>query len=164
MGTYGGHDKLIADAKEALEANIGVSECGWEAFYASRIEALLIDALYLRVKIDPPMHERGLSRNKQEPGYVPVFEQQMICDCRVDFFIPAPNGEGLVIECDGHDFHERTKRQAKRDRSRDRAFQQAGYTVFRFTGSEIYNDAWECAGQIFDWYRARLLRTDGGGK
>lgn len=39
-----------------------------------------------------------------------------------------------VIECDGHEFHERTKRQAARDRSRDRAIQAFGYRIFRFTG------------------------------
>ena len=46
----------------------------------------------------------------------------------------------VVVEIDGHDYHERTKEQAKRDRLRDRMLTQAGYVVFRYTGSEIYND------------------------
>jgi hypothetical protein len=50
----------------------------------------------------------------------------------------------LVIELDGHDYHERTKEQAKRDRSRDRAFTKSGYQVLRFTGSEVYNRTREC--------------------
>lgn len=53
-----------------------------------------------------------------------------------------------IVECDGHDFHERTKEQAKRDRSRDRAFQSAGIPVFRFTGSEIYADSLKCAREV----------------
>lgn len=48
----------------------------------------------------------------------------------------------IVIECDGHDFHEKTKEQAKHDKRRDRFFVSKGYKVLRFTGSEIYND-WE---------------------
>jgi len=46
----------------------------------------------------------------------------------------------LVIEIDGHNYHERTKNQATRDRSRDRILTAAGYSVFRFTGSELYRD------------------------
>jgi hypothetical protein len=43
----------------------------------------------------------------------------------------------IDVECDGHDFHERTKEQAERDRRRDREVQQVGYFVARFTGAEI---------------------------
>ena len=58
----------------------------------------------------------------------------------------------LVVECDGHDFHERTKEQAARDRSRDRALITQGLTVFRFTGSELWRDPIGCAGQVIDWW------------
>lgn len=49
-------------------------------------------------------------------------------------------GKRLCIYADGHDFHERTPQQAKRDRSIDRELQRLGYTVLRFTGSEINSD------------------------
>lgn len=51
----------------------------------------------------------------------------------------------VAIELDGHDFHERTKEQAKRDRSRDRELTELGWRVLRFTGSEIWADARKCA-------------------
>lgn len=51
----------------------------------------------------------------------------------------------MIIECDGHDYHERTKDQAKKDRSRDRFLQSLGYLVFRYTGSEIWQDVFHCA-------------------
>jgi very-short-patch-repair endonuclease len=51
----------------------------------------------------------------------------------------------VIVECDGHAFHERTKEQAKRDKARDRALQAAGYTVLRFTGSEVWADPDACA-------------------
>lgn len=57
----------------------------------------------------------------------------------------------LVVECDGHNYHERTKEQAAHDRSRDRRMQELGYTVFRFTGSEIHQHAWGCCRQIMKW-------------
>jgi hypothetical protein len=50
-----------------------------------------------------------------------------------------------VIEIDGHDFHERTKEQAAADRKRDRVLSALGYTVIRFTGSEVYAAPSDCA-------------------
>ncbi|MCP4343287.1 MAG: DUF559 domain-containing protein [Desulfobulbaceae bacterium] len=46
----------------------------------------------------------------------------------------------IVVEIDGHDFHERTKEQAKRDKERDRYFTKAGYKVYRYTGSEVFQN------------------------
>lgn len=57
----------------------------------------------------------------------------------------------LIIECDGHNFHERTKEQAAKDRSKDRSATLSGYEFMRFTGSEIWRDPWGCAEQVSDW-------------
>lgn len=46
----------------------------------------------------------------------------------------------LAVEVDGHDFHERTKEQARRDRVRDRSLTASGYVVLRFTASEVWHD------------------------
>lgn len=83
---------------------------------------------------------------------------------RVDFLIFAKDYRSappclwrrLIIECDGHDFHERTKRQAARDRSKDRRATMEGIDFFRFTGSEIWRDPWGCAAEITDWAAAGL--------
>jgi very-short-patch-repair endonuclease len=56
----------------------------------------------------------------------------------------------FVVECDGHEFHDKTKQQAARDKARDRALVVAGAAVMRFTGSEIHRDADECYGQVVD--------------
>ncbi|MFQ5745407.1 MAG: endonuclease domain-containing protein [Acidobacteriota bacterium] len=53
----------------------------------------------------------------------------------------------LIIECDGHEHHERTKEQASRDRARDRMLQSLGYPVYRYTGSDIWRDVFQCAEQ-----------------
>lgn len=54
----------------------------------------------------------------------------------------------VAVECDGHDFHERTKAQAQHDRARDRHFTSIGLVFLRFTGSEIHRDAAGCAAEI----------------
>lgn len=54
----------------------------------------------------------------------------------------------FIVECDGHDFHEKTKEQAKRDKRRDRWLLSKGISSLRFTGSEIYQDPIRCAEEI----------------
>lgn len=54
----------------------------------------------------------------------------------------------IDVECDGHDFHERTKEQAERDKERDRDLQGLGYRIARFTGSEIARDPAECMNKL----------------
>ncbi len=61
----------------------------------------------------------------------------------------------VAIELDGHDFHDRTKEQARRDKSRDRALTAKGWTVLRFTGSEVHADAYQCWADVFAVIKAR---------
>lgn len=70
-----------------------------------------------------------------------------------DRYLRTPH---VVVECDGHDFHERTKEQAQSDKLRDRVMQQKGYAVLRFTGSEIWRDPWGCAVQINDFLEQKI--------
>jgi len=73
---------------------------------------------------------------------------------RLDFLITMKDGEttrSVAVECDGHDYHERTKEQARRDKSRDRILALDGLTTLRFTGSEIHADAVECAEQVLNY-------------
>ncbi len=54
----------------------------------------------------------------------------------------------MIVECDGHDFHEKTKEQARRDKERDRNLQSLGFPVYRYTGSELYADVFRSAAEI----------------
>jgi len=64
---------------------------------------------------------------------------------RVDFLISCYDSKtgqmvSYCIEVDGHDFHEKTKEQARRDKQRDRLIQSVGYRILHFTGSEVYRN------------------------
>jgi hypothetical protein len=74
---------------------------------------------------------------------------------KVDFEIPVWNtntkeGKCFVVECDGHDFHEKTKEQVQKDKERERDLIKIGRIVIRYSGSEIYKDADECAREVCD--------------
>jgi very-short-patch-repair endonuclease len=51
----------------------------------------------------------------------------------------------VVVECDGHDWHERTKEQAAADKARDRFLAMKVARVIRFTGSEIFKSPGDCS-------------------
>lgn len=82
-----------------------------------------------------------------------IWFQVKIGNYTADFVIgyrryPDDDVSWIAIECDGHDFHERTKEQAAHDRARDRHFQSLGLNVFRFTGSEIWKDPVKCVDEV----------------
>lgn len=62
----------------------------------------------------------------------------------------------IAVECDGHQFHEKTKEQAAHDKARDRYLTTRGWRVMRFTGSEIWQDAAGCAQQVADLIDAEV--------
>ncbi len=144
------------------------------------IEKLLIGALFQRVKYmedawfkdyvtvtDQKWMDALKARNKKPPRRVYLQKQAQLPNWRVDYIVhfyaewlDNPGGgpvgwKELIVECDGHDFHERTKEQAAKDRARDREVQKAGFEIFRFTGSEIWKDPIGCAKQITDWVEKR---------
>lgn len=75
----------------------------------------------------------------------------------VDFLIifeniKEPNKSfSLIVECDGHEFHERTKEQVKHDNERSYELKKHGEDILRFSGSQIYNDPIKCANDVFDY-------------
>ena len=80
-----------------------------------------------------------------------IFQQANLGDYRVDFLIrigKAHGGAWMVVECDGHDYHERTKEQARHDKARDRWMIGRRLLVLRFTGSEIWADSIRCATEV----------------
>lgn len=111
----------------------------------SPIEMQFLDALSLAIA------EAGLKVGRAEGGEtLGLTGQEQIAHYRADFVVRG-FGKKVVIECDGHDFHDRTKEQAKSDRQRDRDMQAKGFAIFRFTGSEIHNGAGHCAREVLNF-------------
>lgn len=102
--------------------------------------------------------------------YMFIIDQQQMIETdngtyRVDFDIECveyifPEGEQIpleekyaeiIVECDGHDFHEKTKAQVKRRNERDFNLKMNGYDVIHFSGSEIYNEPEKCAKKVIEY-------------
>jgi len=70
---------------------------------------------------------------------------------------PRPDGEGwdeaeLIVELDGHQFHEKTPEQAEHDKRRDRWFTARGHRVVRFTGREVWRDVHACVAEALEFF------------
>lgn len=125
----------------------------------SPIERALLTALRWSVLPcdDPARIKADCERAPGKRG-VFLYQQAPVLHYRADFLLgamasPDAAPHWVVVECDGHEFHERTAEQAEHDRARDRAMTAAGYRVFRFTGREIQRDAGRCAAEVMKYLR-----------
>ena len=76
------------------------------------------------------------------------------CDFEVGFYTRNSTrewGKAVVVECDSQKFHERTEKERRYEKTRDRHLTKAGYKVFHYTGSEIIERPLEIAKEILEF-------------
>jgi very-short-patch-repair endonuclease len=87
-------------------------------------------------------------------GSLSIEPQKQLGQYRVDFLLTTipKNGQPrqIVVELDGHEFHERTKEQISKDKKRDRELQKLGHQVFRYSGSDIWKSPVGCAIDVME--------------
>ncbi len=90
-------------------------------------------------------------------GYgINIRAQVQIGTFRVDFVL-SQKGMGpdeflrpIVVELDGHAFHDKDKKQRAYEKSRDRFLVKQGFRVLHFTGSEVVADPHKVAYEALD--------------
>ncbi len=140
-----------------------------EPICGSPIEVMLGSAILVGLNLThgfrPDVFVELVTNENQAPSSaasVSLIPQYRWSRYRIDFailFHQMPD-RTIFIECDGHDFHERTKEQAASDRSRDRAIQEAGIPILRFTGSEINRSPGHCAFSILTFIQKHVTRAN----
>ena len=129
----------------------------------SPIEQKFRDALLSMVPKDMCIVDESTGDEHGSADASPTFMQPQACiaSYRIDFLFTVDGAKPrLAVECDGHEFHERTKQQAAYDRARDRDLLKLGVRTARFTGSEIHHSAERCAADVFDILRVMLAEND----
>jgi very-short-patch-repair endonuclease len=142
-------ERLFESATGLLEEMV-LNSCYSEAKKCeSPIEVIFLEAVTLYHILHQQAVPSFSSKKIPYENSWRIEAQKQIGKFRVDFLIECPKLKtAVVVECDGHDFHERTKEQAAKDRSRDRSLTADGFAVLRFTGSELWRDPWKCAEEI----------------
>lgn len=96
-------------------------------------------------------HLNGYANYQLIPQYDVVFgSRKYILD-----FAYISNDFKLGIECDGHEFHEKTKEQVDYGNNRDYDLQKNGFQVLHFSGSQLYNEPIKCARKVIDFIKER---------
>ena len=69
----------------------------------------------------------------------------LLCKMKTDVVNNTKGHIDIVVELDGHAFHDKDERQRRYEKKRDREMQKLGYKVFRYTGAEIVKDPFAAA-------------------
>ena len=102
----------------------------------SEIEKLFLCAAYGRIE-----------------GLIPQYH---VLNYRIDFAVPE---KMIAIEIDGHEYH-KTKEQRTHDNQREREIKLAlptNWTVIRFTGSEIFQNATLCVDEVLGFINKNTM-------
>lgn len=135
------------DDIEGFNIESPIEQMFWAAIHAQ------CHANRIAVNADPYIDSRGVIRN----GYgIHISAQFRVDKYRVDFKL-TQSGIGpdeiltpIIVELDGHAFHDKDKRQRAYEKARDRALVRAGYRVFHFTGSEVVADPFRVSYEALD--------------
>lgn len=71
---------------------------------------------------------------------------------RIDLVLPQYR---IAIECDGKQWHS-SKKQKRHDRKKDAYLRRHGYSVMRFTGSDINSSVGKCVSRVTNKIDRRL--------
>lgn len=85
-------------------------------------------------------------------GSMMLVPQHRVAKSRIDFAL-LDRGRAIAIEVDGRAFHHMTNAQIDADYLRQRRVTAAGFSVIRFTASEVFRNAegcWEQAKAVLD--------------
>ncbi len=139
-------------------------------FYTAVCTLLETDYQYGQIAVQTQMTLGEICDVWIEHG-VEIFPQAKIGPYRVDFVlsyrgecllrdavhrqtIPEKPFKKIVVELDGHDFHDRDATQRSYEKRRDRFLQKQGYEVFHYTGADVVADpfgvAAECLARVID--------------
>ena len=128
----------------------------------SPIELLFVSALRILLSMnDYEEQEISITHSWAFRSGVEITPQKEIGPYRVDFFLEyrgpylinfdscqtteSERVKKIVVELDGHAFHDKDEKQRRYEKRRDRYLQKQGYKVFRYTGSEVFKDPFAAA-------------------
>lgn len=105
------------------------------------------------VEINPDPGWVGSGKMQAGKGLF-VRTQAEVGKYRVDFLLtqnrlaPDTSCPPIVVELDGHDFHDKDKNQRRYEKARDRFLAKERLVVLHFTGSEVVADPFKVAHEV----------------
>lgn len=116
-------------------------------------------AQYHELNPEPYVDKHG---QPQVGAGIHIRPQAQIGKFRVDFLIsqvgigPDDILSPVIVELDGHAFHDKDKRQRSYEKARDRYLVREGFRVLHFTGSDVVADPFKVSHEVLDLLGAFL--------
>lgn len=156
------YEKEETDIEKYLCHKVKVMHTGRQMDFSCNIDEALFDCESpIEQLLSIEFEVMGLTNLVMYNPFIDVLavEKQKKIKCgkntyRVDFYIPViyENQESIrfVVECDGHEFHQKTKEQVEKDNIRMRDLQKEGYEIIRFSGTEVWHKPRKCATEVLN--------------
>jgi very-short-patch-repair endonuclease len=147
IASLGDHSKMIETAQK-LESPLEVVMLGALTAVQPYVKCLDANVKELLAAME---QYKAISYELRAAVPIGTYRADFIMTVKMDApieaaLLPAP----VIIECDGYNYHDKTREQARYDRQRDRHMQRQGFVVARFTGDEILEQPFECAFEVMD--------------
>lgn len=149
----GAHYARMMEERFRMEMHANCLELGMQ----SPLEHLFwcATAAMCQANYEPFNPDPDFEKGEPVPGKgVCLRPQVFVGKYRVDFVASkTPHFEQqrcspVVVELDGHDFHDKDKKQRAYEKARDRFLVKQGYRVVHYTGSEIVADPFKAAHEV----------------
>ncbi len=141
--------RYLADRRQDLTDALGVCGSQLETVFAmAMLCAGDANGSFLRLSSPKLGRVAPIARGRGVALYAQFGEHIDGRHIRLDFAVFGP-GVKFAVELDGHEYHDRTKEQARGDKSRDRLLTAAGWKPLRFTGAEVHANPGRCAHEVF---------------
>jgi very-short-patch-repair endonuclease len=168
MGNRKIENNVIAflDKASTLYSNMkaeGFSQWMYTAMIEDGIQSPIEDLFFIAFnamaessfsEVNPPYLFNNIDATTSCGRGVYIKPQYKINKYKVDFMIhshgiaPEEYCTPVVIELDGHDFHDKNKQQRAYEKSRDRHIVKSGFRILHYTGSEIFADPFKAAYEV----------------
>ena len=140
--------ELIFDNLDNINKNILNTALIFSEYCESPIEKILAVALVIKTQetlyFEPQVEIK--TKNKKYIVDFLIFGDEIVNTyLKKDF--------QLIIECDGYNFHQKTKKQVDYDNQREYDLKMEKYEILRFSGSKIYNEPMKCAEEIMAYIK-----------
>lgn len=121
---------------------------------SSPIEQLFETALLAVIRLEDEDFDTFQVGGQWRSRGIDIWPQYKIGNYKVDYALSRECADAaigtrfvrhIVVELDGHAFHDKDEKQRRYEKRRDRYIQKLGYKVFRYTGSEIVQDPFNAA-------------------
>jgi very-short-patch-repair endonuclease len=141
-------DKASSDYGSLKAENFSIDT--WASIAYGDIKSPIEQIYYIAFRVMSE-HYSSIPREFQvqlnDPCEIYIQPQVSIGKYRVDFLISYVdvdcNLKQAVVELDGHDFHDKDKKQRAYEKARDRYLTLQRYSVLHFTGSELVSDPYK---------------------